>query len=96
MYVELSFKFKFKSNKIEINEDFIDHFVVDFVEKNGLLCGGGSSMTFYDPKENTEYNKMKMMLTEYLSNYNHLVNSIIIRNYDEELDEFIDLEEIFF
>jgi len=96
MYIELSFRFKFKNNNVQANEDFIDHFICDFVERNGLLCGGGSNMTIFDPKEKKTYDEMKMMLLTYLNTNSKLVSSVVIRSYNEDLDKFLSLEEIFF
>jgi len=93
----ITFKYKVDTKRSEINYFLEEQFVDAFVEKNGWCCaGGGMHMSLYDDDGDTNVEELKTALITFINQSVPIVDSLLISDFDEESEEFIDKETVEF
>lgn len=93
---EFSFRFIFKEHiSLEKKNKFWEDFIFVFIEENDWYCGGSyDGASIYDLNATTEYENLKNKTLDFLMDYTNSLQSIIITEFDERTDEFIDKAQI--
>ena len=82
----------------KITSEDKEHFLFDvielFVEKNGLLCGGGDYIEIYDPSGVMAVSVIKKKFLLFLSEYSNQIRSLSFYTFNEQEETFIHYETI--